>query len=87
MNEQQHQYIFVFDFGVLIFWNFLVFHEKEYLHKFAPYYVKPLRHSNWEHDVILAHKELVQTSKIENNTIYLNSITIDEKLANVYAMA
>jgi len=34
-DELQKQYVFAFDFGVLIFWNFALFQERDITARFA----------------------------------------------------
>ena len=85
--KNNKKYLFIFDFGVLIFWNFTSQSEKQIQKKLTKFLIKKLNQSEIEKDMMLCSKEIFQDFKIENNTICLSTNDIKEKYAHSYAFA
>ena len=81
------KYLFIFDFGVVIFWNFKETEERLILRKMERILLNRYPIEEIERDFMLFTFELVETSKIEENTVFLTTQELDEKFAHSYAFA
>jgi uncharacterized Rmd1/YagE family protein len=86
-NNLQSKYIFIFKFGVVIFWNFSEYGETRQLKLLNSVMVKPLKANKIEKDFMIFDVDFVENSKIEDNTIYLQSEGLEEKFGHAYAFA
>jgi len=81
------QYLFIFDFGVVVFWNFRENDEKLILRKLEKVLVNKFPVDEIEKDFMLFSFKLVENPKLEENTIFLTTEELDEKFAHSYAFA
>jgi len=81
------QYLFLFDFGVVVFWNFSDLDEKLIIKKLDKYLINRFESSEVLKDFMLFKPEISEVSKIEENTIFMSSDEPDEKFAHAYAFA
>ena len=86
-NNVLNRYLFMFNFGVIIFWNFTEYGETRALQDLQGVLVKPFSKGKVEKDFMIFDVDFVENSKIEDNTIYLQSESIEEKFAHSYAFA
>lgn len=86
-DQTNSKYLFVFDFGVVIFWNFKDVEEKLLLRKMEKIIVNKYALDDTEKDTMFFSLNTVETSKIDDKTIYLTSDDIEEKFAQSYAFA
>lgn len=80
------KYVFIFDFGVVIFWNIGDLEIKDFLQKINNVLVKKYTPNECEKDIMFYYPEFFDFSKIEDNVIYLISDNIDEKFTHSYAL-
>lgn len=86
-NPKTQKNLFIFDFGVLIFWNFKNSEEKKTIKTLSKNLIKRLPNAEIEKDIMLCSKKISTTFKIENNTIHLSTNELKEKYAHSYAFA
>ena len=86
-DHTKQQYLFLFEFGVVVFWNFSSLDEKYLLHKSERYFKNPFYDIQDVKDVMQFKSELEDISKLEDNTIFLSTEELDEKFAHSYAFA
>lgn len=81
------KYVFIFDFGVVVFWNFRESEERLILRKMDRIMMNKFAFEEIERDFMLFNFETVENSKIEENTVYLTSTDLNEKFAHSYAFS
>lgn len=81
------KYLFIFDFGVIVFWNFLENEEKLIIKKLERLFIDKLPAEEVEKDYMLFREDIVETPRLDDNTIFLTSEELYEKLAHSYAFA
>lgn len=81
------KYLFIFDFGVIVFWNFLENEEKLIIKKIERLFVDKLPIEEMEKDYMLFREAIVENPRLDDNTIYLTTEEIYEKFAHSYAFA
>lgn len=86
-NNQLAKFLFIFDFGVIVFWNFSEYEESRIKLYLQDRLEKPLKPDRVESDFMIFSAELVESSYIEENIIFLQSQEIEERFAYSYAFA
>jgi uncharacterized Rmd1/YagE family protein len=86
-DESAQKYLFIFDFGVVIFWNFKENEERMILRKMDRVFLHKYPSEDVERDFMLFTFETSDVPKIEENTVFLASTELDEKFTHSYAFA
>lgn len=86
-DESAQKYLFIFDFGVVIFWNFKETEERLILRKMDRIFLNKYAAEEIERDFMLFTFETGDVSKIEENTVFLTTTELDEKFTHSYAFA
>lgn len=81
------KFLFVFDFGVVVFWNFKDTEEKLLLRKLEKIMVNKFPSEEIEKDSMFFSTTASETGKIDDKTIFLASDELEEKFAHAYAFA
>ena len=81
------KHLFVFDFGVVVFWNFKDTEEKLLLRKMEKVMINKYLSDDIEKDTMYFSLNPVENSKIDDKTIYLQTEDLEEKFAHSYAFA
>ena len=81
------KFLFIFDFGVVVFWNFKEMEEKLVLAKMERILLNKYPREESESDFMLFNFDTVEHSKIEENTVFLTTNELEEKFAHSYAFA
>lgn len=81
------KFLFVFDFGVVVFWNFKDSEEKLLLRKMEKIMVNKFASDDVEKDTMYFSINTDENSKIDDKTIYLTTDELEEKFAHSYAFA
>ena len=86
-NNKDFKYLFIFDFGVTIFWNFTQQEQWTINNRLSHLLVNGLKPDDIEDDIMLVKQGIVENPRIEDNIIYLTTEEVNEKFAHSYAFA